>query len=105
MSITLSSLARQDLDETRNYTIRTWGREQWLTYFAGLTSAFEGIMRNLEKGRSRELFCPGLGSANYQRHVIFYKRIAANGNLPVILRIVHQKQHLPALTYYEGMDG
>ena len=105
MSIILSRLARQDLDEIRTYTVKTWGRAQWLSYFAGLTKAFEAISRNPEKGRSRDLFHPGLRSVNYQRHIIFYKRIVANDNLPVLLRIIHQKRYLPALIYYEDLDG
>lgn len=43
MTIRLSRQARRDVDETRRYTVETWGREQWLTYYEGLVHTFERI--------------------------------------------------------------
>ena len=105
MTIRLSRLARQDLDDIRAYTIETWGRDQWLKYYLGLVRAFEDITANPERGRDRSLFATGLRSVNYERHVIFFAQIAAAGGSPVILRIVHQRRNLPALVYFEDMDG
>ncbi len=105
MTITLSNRAQNDLDEIREYTVKQWGREQWLKYYRGLVSAFEVIAENPEKGRARNLFYPDMRSVNYERHVVFYKRIKANDNEPVILRIVHQKRNMPVLVYYEELDG
>ncbi len=105
MAIRLSRLAQRDLDEIRRYTVETWGRTQWLTYYRGLVRTFDGITANPAGGRDRSLFAPGLRSVNYGRHVIFYARIAAADGEPVILRIVHGRRNLPALVYYEDISG
>lgn len=104
MSIKLSDLALRDLDEIRQYTIRQWGREQWLRYYRGLVSAFEQIEHAPESGRPRDLFLPGMRSLSYGRHIIFYAPIRSAGGRTVILRILHQKRHLPALIYYEDIE-
>ena len=105
MTIRLSRRARQDLDDIRRYTIETWGRAQWLIYYRGLVCAFEAIAGNPDGGRDRRLFAAGLRSVNYRRHVIFFARIDAAGGEPVILRIVHQRRHMPALVYYEDVGN
>ena len=104
MTIRLSSRARQDLEEIRQYTVETWGREQWLSYYRGLVRVFDGISERPEGGRDRSVFAEGLRSVSYERHVVFFARIAAANNEPVILRIVHQRRNLPALSYFEGID-
>ena len=105
MTIKISRLARRDLEDIRRYTLETWGREQWAKYYQGLVRAFEAIMANPDRGRDRGLFAPGMRSVNYGRHVIFFARIKAADNDPVILRIVHQRRNLPALVYFEDLDG
>ncbi len=105
MTIRLSRFARRDLDEIREFTIETWGRNQWLKYYGGLVQAFEGILADPDGGRDRSLFATGLRSVNYGRHVIFFSRITAADDKPVIIRIVHQRRNLPALVYYEDISG
>jgi len=105
VTIRLSRLARRDLEEIRRYTVDTWGREQRANYYQGLVRAFEGIAANPDRGRDRSLFALGIRSVNYGRHVIFFARIAAARNDPVIMRIVHQRRNLPALVYFEDLDG
>ena len=61
-------------------------------------------MTNPDRARDRSLFAAGLRSVNYGMHVIFFARIQAMGNDPVILRIVHQRRHMPALVYFEDLD-
>jgi toxin ParE1/3/4 len=104
MTIKLSHLALQDLEDIRRYTVESWGRGQWLKYYRGLVSEFEDIQTSPVRGRKRDLFYKGMLSRNYEKHVIFYMPIeAANGD-PIILRIVHQRRNLPALVYYEDLD-
>ena len=105
MTIRLSRLAQRDLDDIRRYTLDTWGREQWLKYYQGLVRAFEDIMANPDTGRDRSLFVAGLRSIDYENHVIFFARVAAAGETPVILRIVHQRRNMPALIYFEALGG
>ena len=104
MAIRLSRLAQRDLDDIRRYTIAAWGRTQWLKYYRGLVRAFEGIASDPDGGRDRNLFAAGLRSVSCGRQVIFFARIAAAGGAPVVLRIVHQRRHVPALVYYEDLD-
>ena len=92
-------------ESIRRYRVETWGRDQWLKYCRGLVRAFEGIAANPDGGRDRNLFAPGLRSVNYRQHVIFFARVGAAGDTPVILRIVHQRRHTPALIYFEDLDG
>ena len=68
MTTRLSRLARRDPDDIRPYTVKTWGRKQWLTYFPGLVRAFEGIAADPDGGRDRSPFAAGLRSVNYRRH-------------------------------------
>lgn len=105
MTIRLSRRARKDLDEIRRFTVERWGRDQWLTYYQGLVRAFEAITANPEGGRDRSLFAPGLRSLTYKRHVIFFARIAAADDEPVILRVVHERRNMPALVYFEDLQG
>lgn len=105
MTIRLSGHAKSDLEEIRTYIVETWGRDQWLVYYRQLVTAFERITGDPDAGRGRSLFVPGMRSVNCQRHVIFYKRLDAVGGMAVILRIVHQRRNIPALVYYEDLDG
>ena len=105
MTIRLSRRARRDLDEIRRYTVETWGREQWFNYYEGLVRTFERIAADPDGGRDRSLFAPGLRSLTYRQHLVFFARIAAAGEAPVILRIVHQRRNLPALAYFEEIVG
>lgn len=103
MLIRLSRLAKRDLDEVREYTVETWGRVRWIKYYEGLMQTFEEILENPDSGRDRSHFAAGLRSVNYGRHVIFYARVATVDDEPVIIRIVHQRRSLTALTYYENI--
>ncbi|RWR29900.1 type II toxin-antitoxin system RelE/ParE family toxin [Sinirhodobacter populi] len=104
MAIRLSNLAMQDLEEVRQYTVKQWGREQWLRYYRGLVATFEQIEYSPNAGRSRDLFLPGMRSVGYGKHIVFYAPIEAAGGAIVVLRILHQKRHLPALIYYEDIE-
>lgn len=103
MAIRLSNLAMQDLEEVRQYTVKQWGRGQWLRYYRGLVAAFEQIERLPNAGRPRDLFLPGMRSVSYGKHILFYAPIEAAGDAIVVLRILYQKRHLPALIYYEDI--
>ena len=101
----LSHRAQQDLEEIRTYTLERWGRAQWLDYYRGLVGALEKVEANPMSGRSRHLFRKGMRSVNYGRHIIFFSPVDAAGGAPVVLRILHQRRHLPALVYYDDLDG
>ena len=105
MTIRLSRLARRDLDDIRRYTVKTWGRDQWLTYYRGLVRTFDEVTADPDGGRDRSLFAAGLRSVICKRHVVFFARIAAADDEPVILRIVHQRRNMPALVYFEDIGG
>jgi len=101
----LSRQARADLEDIRRYTIKTWGRAQWLRYYRGLVDAFERIDAHPEHGQDRSLLVKGMRSVPCQRHLVFYRRVPNTGHAVVILRIVHQQRNLPALMYYDDLDA
>ena len=105
MTLKLSHLARQDLEDIRTYTLERWGRAQWLDYYRGLVEALGKIEANAMSGRSRDLFRKGMRSVNYGRHIIFFSPVDAADGEPVVLRILHQRRHLPAMVYYDDLDG
>ncbi|MCY4452836.1 MAG: type II toxin-antitoxin system RelE/ParE family toxin [Immundisolibacterales bacterium] len=76
-----------------------------MKYYRALVRDFEAIPSDPDGGRDRNLFATGLRSMSYGRHAIFFARIASADNEPVILRIVHQRRHLPALVYFEDLEG
>jgi len=100
----LSRRARADIEEIRRYTIKIWGRAQWLVYYRKLAEAFQRLDEYPERGRDRSLLVEGMRSIHCQRHLIFYKQVEAANNAIVVLRIVHQQRNLPALMYYDDLD-
>ena len=105
MAIRLSELARSDLEEIRDYTVKTWGSTQWLTYYRHIARAFDLITENPRVGVDRSLFVPGMRSINCQKHVIFFKCLDTAGGAPVVLRIVHGRRHMPALVYFDDLSA
>lgn len=105
MAIRISRLARADLDDIRVYTRKQWGEAQWYRYYRDLVDAFSRIADDPTVGRSRDLLRPGMRSVTCGKHVIFFAPVAAAGGAPVILRIVHERRNLPALAYYDHLDG
>ena len=105
MTLKLSHPARQDLEDIRAHTLERWGRAQWLDDYRGLVAALEKIEAEPMSGRSRDLFRKGMRSVNYGRHIIFFSPVDAAGGEPVVLRILHQRRHLPVMIYYDDLDG
>ena len=105
MRAKLTRTARRDLDAIRRFTVETWGRDQWLRYFAGLSAAFERIAEDGRCGRPREALNKGMRSLAHEQHVIFFNPIRHAGGAVVILRIVHQRRNLDALSFTGDLDG
>lgn len=57
-----------------------------------------------QAGRPRDLFAPRMRSVNCGKHIIFYMPTKAAGGAVVVLRILHQRRHLPALVYCEDIE-
>ena len=105
MGVRLTPQARRDLDDIRRFTVETWGQTQWLNYFAGLVAAFQRLTRDARCGRPRGALRIGMRSFDYQKHLIFFEPIAHAGGEVVILRIVHQRRDLAALSYHDDLEG
>ena len=105
MAIRPSDLARADLEDIRDYAVETWGHAQWLTYCRQIVHAFERITGNPKTGADRSRFVSGMRSVNFQKHVIFFKCLDSVGGAPVVLRIVHERRHMPALVYHDDLNG
>ena len=101
----LTGAARRDLLQIRQFTIERWGREQWLRYFAGLSEAFEQIAADPECGRPRDVLSKGLRSLTYETHMIFFGPVRHASGAVVILRVLHQRQNLAALKFFQELEG
>ncbi len=101
----LSGRARRDLDEIREWTIKTWGRGKWQDYYRGMGAAFRQIAANPACGRQRDMLAKGMRSLTYEQHLIFFAPVADFGGQPVILRILHQRRNLGALLYLDDLDA
>ena len=105
MRAKLTRTALRDLDEIRKYTLARWGRDQWLRYFAGLSAAFERIATDPHSGRQRDALQKGLRSLTFEQHAIFFNLIRHAGGTVIIVRIVHQKRNLSALTFTADIES
>lgn len=101
----LSGRARRDLNEIRNWTVRTWGRDRWQACYRGMGAAFRRIAAEPDCGRPRDLIAIGMRSLVYEQHLIFFAPVADFGGRPVILRILHQRRNLSALTYFDDLNA
>ncbi len=104
MDVRLTRQARGDLEDIRRYTISLWGQDQWHRYFAGLAAVFERVTADSLCGRPRDTLRARMRSFAYQKHLIFFEPIAHAGGEVVILRIVHQRRDLAALSYHDDLE-
>lgn len=104
MRAKLTRSARRDLEDIRRFTVDRWGRDQWLKYFAGLQLSFERITTDSGCGRPRDALSAGLRSLTCEQHVIFFSPIRRANGAVVIVRIVHQRRNLAALSLTDDLD-
>jgi toxin ParE1/3/4 len=105
MRFRLSHQALQDIEEIRAFTVERWGRAQWVSYFAGLSEAFERIAADPTCGLPRYSMRGGMRSLVYRKHLIFFEAPAAPGQRVSILRIAHERRNLAALSYHDKYSG
>ena len=105
MRAKLTRTARRDLDDIRKYTLARWGRDQWLRYFAGLSASFEQIAADPQCGRPRDSVHLGLRSLTSGQHLVFFNPIRHAGGAVIVIRIVHHRQNLAALSFGNGLDS
>ena len=103
MRAKLTRTARRDLDDIRTYTLARWGQDQWLRYFVGLSAAFERIAKDPQTGRQRDKLHKGLRSLTFEQHVIFFNPIRHAGGAIVVVRIVHQRRNMTALSFTDDL--
>lgn len=105
MTIRLSDLTRAGLENIRVYTIRTWGRTQWLIYCRQIVCTFERIAEIPQIGTGRNLFVSGMRSINCKKRLSFFKCLDTADGAPVVFRIVLGRQHMPALVCIDDLNG
>lgn len=101
MHFRLSYRALQDIEDIRAFTVEHWGRGQWVSYFAGLSEAFERIAADPSCGRPRYSLRKRMRSLPYQKHLIFFEVPEVSGGRIAILRIVHERRNQSALSYHD----
>jgi toxin ParE1/3/4 len=104
MTIRLSLLALQDIEEIRSFTLRQWGQDQWLRYFAAFSSALDQIAVDPSCGRPRDLIRIGMRSLTFQKHLIFFQSAHEPHGRIVILRIIHERRNFAALSYSDDLE-
>ena len=105
MTVRLSLRALQDIEEIRAFTVERWGQDQWLRYFAALSSALERIAANPSCGRPRDLIRDGMRSLTFQRHLIFFQSARDLGGRVAILRVVYERRNFAALSYHDDLEA
>jgi toxin ParE1/3/4 len=105
MTVRLSLQALGDIEDIRTYTVKRWGTDQWLRYFAALSSALERIDADPGCGRPRDLIRSGMRSLPFERHLIFFQSTSDPRGKVAILRIVHEKRNFAALSYHDDLDA
>lgn len=88
MAILLSHRAKIDLDEIRDYTIKTWDYDQWVNYYQGLILIFNKISNEPMAGKNQDIFQTGLLSIQYKQHIIFFFTTTKSDGKNVIIRIL-----------------
>src|SRR6056297_2210188 len=99
------TLSPPDLDDVDPVPPGAAGYGGYPRPYAGLVAALEKVEADPMSGRSRDLFRKGMRSVNYGRYIIFFSPVDAAGEEPVVLRILHQRRHLPVMIYYDDLDG
>jgi toxin ParE1/3/4 len=92
MTISISPLARQDLEEIWFYTYNTWSYNQANKYQDELFNGFALIAKDYLIGKSYHTIKPGYRMLKVNHHYIFYVR---NGDTLTIMRVLHEKIELP----------
>ena len=105
MDIRLTLQAQSDLEDIRVFTIQTWGQDQWHRYFAGIVAMFDHITADKTCGRPRDALRPRMRSIDYQKHLIFFEPITHADGAVVILRIVHRRRDIAALSYHDDPEA
>lgn len=83
-----SRSAEADLLAIADYTLRTWGEDQALSYVAALETCCQMLADNPALGRACGYIRPGLHRMEKGRHVVLYRQVT--GGI-VISRILHQR--------------
>jgi toxin ParE1/3/4 len=87
-SFRFSRRAEADLLGIGDYTLRTWGKAQAISYLRDLEACCQALAHNPALGRPCDDVRPGLRRMERGKHVVFYRR-EAGGIL--ISRILHQR--------------
>ena len=85
--VRFSRLAEDDLLGIADYTVRTWGRAQAVTYLDKLEARCQRLRDSPALGRLCDNVRPGLRRMAQGRHVVFYRE--ERGGI-LVSRILHQ---------------
>lgn len=92
MAISISPLARLDLEEIWLYTYNTWSYNQANMYQDELFDGFELIAKDYLIGKDYNSIKAGYRMVQVNHHYIFYVR---SGDSVKIIRVLHEKMDLP----------
>lgn len=96
-----SVLAREDVRDIAEYTIRTWGIAQADRYLSSLEDFCQALAEGRAIGRESDDIAPDSLRIACMKHVVFY-RLRPYGVR--VLRVLHQRQ-LPSLHSFVDDEG
>jgi toxin ParE1/3/4 len=94
LHVSLTPLARADLNGIWEYTASQWSNEQADLYIRSLDSAFRQLCISPLIGKRLEVIDPPVRVFPFRSHVIIYMPGETNLN---VLRVVHQRSNWAAL--------
>lgn len=84
--------ARKDLKQIGRYTLKNWGKTQFVTYMNELRKFTDTLSEKPQsKGKSRNDFQKGLRSLSFKKDYFIFYRIQRE--TVEIIRILHQRRN------------
>ena len=88
----LTNKAVEDLSSIWEYTYEAWSESQADKYYELLTSSFEEIVQNPERGKNYDEIDKTIFGLRVGKHIVFY-HLSQSGDIEII-RILHERMDL-----------
>lgn len=89
IAVRFTNEAENDVLDIHDYTIETFGLNQWVLYEQGLKAVFENLRTNPLLGTDRSSVKRNVRRILFGSHVIYYR---LDLDEIVVMRILHQRQ-------------
>ncbi|OFW10948.1 MAG: hypothetical protein A3H96_25060 [Acidobacteria bacterium RIFCSPLOWO2_02_FULL_67_36] len=90
--VDFTEIARADLKSIRRYSQKIWGPDRTVQYMAGLRDTMKGLVAGTVVSRNRDDLRPGLQTATWGRHCVFFE---ADQSHILVVRVLHDRMDYP----------